>query len=79
MLPNLYTGREPPEYIVLSKFWYGGLLASEAEHTDEARVLNDLFEGRTDYSLAATFETPTLVPIDGLSINSRIDIFARSH
>ncbi len=79
MLPNLYTGREPPEYIVLSKFSYGGLLALKAEHSDEARVLNDLFEGRTDYSLAATFETPTLVPIDGLSINSRIDIFARSH
>ncbi len=69
MLPNLYTGREPPEYIVLSKFSYGGLLAPEAEHSDEARDVKHLLEGRKDYSLAVTFETPTLVRIEGQAIN----------
>jgi hypothetical protein len=79
VLPNLYEGREPPDYVVLSKYSYGRLLTPEAENTDQARVLKDLFQGRTEYALMATFETPTLVPIDGLPINSRIDVFVRSN
>jgi Dolichyl-phosphate-mannose-protein mannosyltransferase len=78
IIPNLYMGREPPDCIVLSNYWYRELLIPEAENTAEARVLQDFFQGRTDYTLRATFETPTLVPIHGLPINPRIDIFVRT-
>jgi hypothetical protein len=39
--------------------------------------IRDLFHGRLGYTLAATFETPTIVPIL-LSINPRIDIFVKT-
>jgi hypothetical protein len=77
-LPNLYEGRENPDYVILSKYWYGELLKPEARKTIEAQVLRDLFEGRIGYELVATFETASLVPIVGLPINPRIDIFASS-
>jgi len=78
MLPNLYAGREPPDYIILSKYWYGRLLTPEAENTEQAQVLNDFFQGRTEYALAASFETPTLVSVEHLPINPRIDIFVKA-
>jgi hypothetical protein len=74
-LPNLYTGGEAPDYVVLSDFWYGRFLNDVP--SDASRVLDDFFLGRTDYKLVATFHVPTLVPID-LTINPRIDIFARA-
>jgi hypothetical protein len=76
-LPNLYTGRENPDYIILTKYWYSRFMTPAAENTEQARVLTDFFEGRTEYTLVASFETPTFVPVNGLPINSRIDIFAK--
>lgn len=78
-LPNLYTGREPPDYIVLSQM-YGEFLSDEVTADDGRQIFSDLFSGRTDYKLVATFQTETLVPLDlkDLSINPRIDIFART-
>jgi 4-amino-4-deoxy-L-arabinose transferase-like glycosyltransferase len=78
IFPNSYAGREDPDYVILSKHWYGRFLAAEAGDTPQARVLNDLFRSRTEYALVATFETPTFVPANGLPINPRIDIFAKS-
>lgn len=75
-LPNLYTGREDPDYVILTKYWYSRFMTPAAENTDQARVLKDFFEGRTEYALVASFETPSFVPVSGLPINSRIDIFA---
>jgi Dolichyl-phosphate-mannose-protein mannosyltransferase len=79
-VPNIYTGRDAPDYIVLSRSWYGRFLTNESAASDESQVLSDLFENRTDYTLVATFQTPLLVPIDlkNLHINPRIDIFART-
>jgi 4-amino-4-deoxy-L-arabinose transferase-like glycosyltransferase len=79
ILPNSYEGREAPDYVILSKHWYSRFLTAEAEDTPQARVLNDLFRSRTEYGLVATFETPTFVPVNGLPINPRIDIFAKSN
>jgi 4-amino-4-deoxy-L-arabinose transferase-like glycosyltransferase len=76
MLPNLYSGREDADYIVLSKYWYRRLLVPTAMNSTEARVIADFFQGRTDYTLVATFQTPIFMPIFELSINERIDIFA---
>jgi 4-amino-4-deoxy-L-arabinose transferase-like glycosyltransferase len=76
-LPNLYTGREAPDYIVLSGLWYERFMNDDMGNTDGRRVLSDLLQGHTDYTLVATFQTPTVVPID-LSINPRIDIFVRT-
>ena len=76
-LPNLHSGSEAPDYIVLSELWYERFIDTEAEGTDGGRVLSDLFQSRTPYTLVASFKTRTLVPID-LSINPRIDIFART-
>jgi 4-amino-4-deoxy-L-arabinose transferase-like glycosyltransferase len=75
ILLNLYEGREAADYVVFSKYWYRALLAPEVQESNEGRVLRDFFEGRTKYQLAAVFETPTFVPIVGLPINPRIDIF----
>jgi 4-amino-4-deoxy-L-arabinose transferase-like glycosyltransferase len=75
-LPNMYTGREAPDYIVLSELWYARFLQDDMADTHGRRVLNELFQGYTEYTLVATFQTPTVVKID-LSINPRIDIFAR--
>jgi Dolichyl-phosphate-mannose-protein mannosyltransferase len=75
-LPNLYTGREAPDYIVLSEFWYGRFLKDE--RTDANRVVRDLFLGYTDYKLVATFQVPTIVPINLFTINPRIDVFAKT-
>jgi 4-amino-4-deoxy-L-arabinose transferase-like glycosyltransferase len=75
-LPNLYTGREAPDYIVLSGLWYKRFMRDNMVDTDAGRVLSELFHGHTDYTLVATFQTPTVVPID-LIINPRIDIFAK--
>ena len=70
-LPNHYAGREDPDYIIFPKYWYRKLRDPE-----QARVLKDFFAGRTEYTLIASFETPSYLPLDGLPINSRIDIFA---
>jgi hypothetical protein len=77
MLPNLYAGRETPDYVIFSSYWYERLLRPEAENTEQARILKDFFEGRTGYALVATFATPTFVPMDHLPVNPRIDIFVR--
>jgi hypothetical protein len=77
-IPNLYTGREAPDYIVLSGLLYGQAMDDEMKGTEQGQVLSDLFQGRTDYALVATFKTPTIVPID-LTINPRIDIFKRTN
>lgn len=76
-LPNLYTGREDPDYVILTKYWYRRFMTPAAENSQQARVLKDFFEGRTEYALVASFETPSFVPVSGLPINSRIDIFAK--
>ena len=76
VLPNMYSGRENPDYVVLSKFLYSHFLIPTATNMAEARVIADFFQGRTDYTLVATFETPTFVPIDDFPINQRIAIFA---
>ena len=78
-LPNLYTGREAPDYIVLSGKWYERYLKARAADTDQARVLRELFQGSTGYTLAAAFKTPTVVPIWTLPINPRILIFERAY
>jgi len=74
--PNLYTGDEPADYIVLSEFWYRRFLEAEYAGSDHARVLDDLFEGRMGYTQVATFKSPEVVPID-LAVNPQILIFAR--
>ena len=68
--------QENPDYVVLSKFLYSHFLIPTATNMAEARVIADFFQGRTDYTLVATFETPTFVPIDDFPINQRIAIFA---
>jgi hypothetical protein len=73
-LPNLYAGREAPEYIVLSRYW----TTLVAEESAGGRVLRDLYDGRIGYTLVATFETPTLVPLHHLPVNPRIDLFERT-
>lgn len=74
-VPNLYTGDEPPDYIVLSEFWYKRFLPLEQADSDAARVLKDLFEGRMGYKQVAAFKSLEIVPIE-VAINPRILIFA---
>jgi hypothetical protein len=69
--PNFYTGGEAPDYIVLKSF-----PRREASMRQEG-LFTDFFRGHLGYTLAATFETPTLVPIL-LNINPRIDVFAKT-
>jgi 4-amino-4-deoxy-L-arabinose transferase-like glycosyltransferase len=76
-VPNVYTGREPADFIVLSEFWYKRFLGGRMASNDAKRVLSDLFNGRTEYALVATFHVETIVPIN-LTINPRIHVFARS-
>jgi hypothetical protein len=75
-LPNIYRGREDPDFIVLSDFWYGRFLEEQPRATQEASFLADLFEGKTDFSLVAEFKTATFTS-HGLHINPRIVIFER--
>jgi 4-amino-4-deoxy-L-arabinose transferase-like glycosyltransferase len=70
--PNLYLGREAPDYIVLKFFPANG-------NFDQKSVFSDLFQGALGYTWVATFGTSTIVPIDGLTINPRIDIFERQN
>ena len=48
-----------------------------AAATKEAQFLKALFEGRTGYALAASFETPMFLHLHELPLNQRIDIFAK--
>lgn len=75
--PNLDTGREAPDYIVLSEFWYRRFLEPGSEATPEARVLRALARGETGYDLAAEFKTPVLVPLRDLKVNPRILVFRK--
>ena len=68
--PNLYEGREAPDYIVLKFF-------DEEANVDQKPVLAALFHGRLGYSLVATFKTLTIVPVN-LTMNPRIYIFERT-
>jgi len=77
-LPNLYTGREAPDYIVLSSFWYERFLDARAPDSGQRRVLKELCQGTLGYTLVATFKTPTLVAMGDLQINPRIVIFERA-
>jgi hypothetical protein len=78
-LPNLYTGREDPDYIVLSGLLLEKFMDDKLKDTDQGRVLSALFQGRTHYTLVATFKTHTIVPIGmDLPVNPRIDIFERT-
>ncbi len=76
-IPNLYTGNEPPDYIVLSEFWYRRFLTAEYDGSDHVRVLDDLFQGRMGYTQVATFKSPEVVEIDELAVNPQILIFTR--
>jgi hypothetical protein len=76
-VPNLYSGREAPDVIVLSESWYARFLTPEEAGTAEARVLEELFHDRTGYRLAAAFKTPTFVPLRDVDINPGILVFER--
>ncbi len=75
-MPNLYSGRGDPDYIVLSEIWYYRFL--EDPETREAEVLRELFRGDLGYRAVAYFYTPTLVPIRELFMNPRILIFEKA-
>ena len=71
--PNLYSGREAPDYIVLSEL--SGRVPRDSE---EEKILTALYQSRMGYALVATFKAPTIVPIRLLPVNPRIDIFERT-
>jgi hypothetical protein len=64
-LPNLYQGKESPDYIVLSS------------GDRDLRTMSDLYNGRMGYKLVATFKASPFVPVD-LQIDTRIDILERT-
>ncbi len=70
--PPLYSGREAPDYIVLS------LPITERIRVDseEDRILKPLYQGNMGYTVVATFKARTIVRIRSLQVNPRIDIFA---
>jgi 4-amino-4-deoxy-L-arabinose transferase-like glycosyltransferase len=68
--PNLYFGREAPDYIVVKFF-------PTNSNIDQKSAFSDLFRGALGYTWVAGFETPTIVSVDGLTMNPRIDIFEK--
>jgi 4-amino-4-deoxy-L-arabinose transferase-like glycosyltransferase len=70
--PNLYFGTEAPEYIVL-KFFPGEVILQKDG------IFKELYAGNLGYKLAASFDRATFVPIQGIGVNPRIDIFAKDH
>jgi Dolichyl-phosphate-mannose-protein mannosyltransferase len=70
-LPNLYSGREAPDYIVLSTPSAGRVRPD----SEEEKTLAAFYQGRLGYALVATFKAPTIVPIRLLPVNPKIDIF----
>jgi hypothetical protein len=75
--PNAYFGTEPPDYIVLSDWWYLSFEGS-AQHPAEARVLEELFDGRLGYTLVANFKKHERVFLLHLPINPRILVFQQA-
>jgi hypothetical protein len=76
-LPNVYRGREDPDYIVLSGLLFEPPVDDKLKNTDQGRVLSAFFQGHTPYTLVTTFQTQTIVPID-LLINPNIYIFEKT-
>lgn len=74
-LPNVYFGREAPDYIVLSEPWYRRFLKGRAR--SETRVLRELFGGRLGYVEVADFKTPALMDFRQF-VNPRVLIFKKS-
>lgn len=76
-LPNAGTGTDPPDYIVLSEFWYRQFERGDPADPD-TRALKALFRGQLGYALAAEFKTVPFVPLRDLLLNPRILIFRRT-
>ncbi len=83
-IPNFYLGREAPDYIVLSSFWYHRFFVEADQDAPDIaagrRVLEDLGAGRMGYRLVANFKTRQILSwaVNDLFVNPRILIFARA-